>query len=199
MRTETINIYKFSELSEDAKQKALNDYEPFIDADLSDIVSVLKKGLNELNAELSNWSISALPDRGDFIKIKFPDHAENIEYTRLISYIYNNYYKLLYRPKQLGVYTKLGEDGIYKRFSKIQYIQTDCPISGICYDYDFLQPIYDFLGCPKNITLEELIQDCADNLIKAMHRQAEYLYSDKGKEEDIDSQGLEFHEDGTQY
>ena len=75
---ETINLYEFKELSENAKDKARENFH--IDGCLGDFMleerlSTLKKLAEEIGGKL-DYSISLTPDRGEYIQIK--DYDKNV-------------------------------------------------------------------------------------------------------------------------
>jgi len=136
--------------------------------DMYDAVETLKSAADYFDLDL-DYSISIVPDRGEFIKINFNnDDISNISGVRLYKYLINNF------PK----------------------IREDCPFTGCFFDEDFLQPIREFLKRPFDIDFSDLISDCCDNLITSLHDQGEYLYSDSGIHELLEINQYQFTENG---
>lgn len=139
MRTETISIYKFSELSEKAKQRAIDKHQ-YKDFWYSD-----RKASYDAAKELYN---------------KIRNIEGDVSGIRLYKFIQNNILpelrnRLLYY-KQEGYekgYSKYFSSKIQgqktARFSKIQYNEEATNLTGYSSDYAFLEPIFDFLKEPS--------------------------------------------------
>jgi hypothetical protein len=109
MRQETIvkTYLKFEELNDDQKEQAIDGNFSdgwHYDHCLQERIDTLKALAKELSGGL-DYSISCVPDRGEFIKI---DH--DLEEEELKSII----------------------NGLASK---------DCPLTGVCYDYDILEAI----------------------------------------------------------
>ena len=124
---------------------------------------------------------------------------------RLVKYLYNNYFNQLFKGKYFSLwskkdvthkYYKNGFPVLKSRNSKVMF-STDCVLTGVCYDMDILDPIYNFLKKPKDISLRELIQDCLESLLESVTREYEYNNSDEGILESLEDK--EFTEDGKIY
>ena len=74
-----------------------------------------------------------------------------------------------------------------------------CVLTGMCYDDDFLKPIYDFIRKPNDSNLESILNDCSLSLSKTVEDEQDYRYSDEGIMQDISDQGLEIDEFGNEY
>jgi len=64
-----------------------------------------------------------------------------------------------------------------QRWSKIQRESFDnCPLTGMCYDYDVLEPIIKRLSkpIPKNFSLKDMVNESLDALFSAWHKEYEY-------------------------
>ncbi len=90
-----------------------------------------------------------------------------------------------------------------QRFSKIQRESWDnCPLTGVCYDYEVMQPIAETLAKPisKSFSLKDLVETCLDNLFSAWHKEYEYWCdTDSAIEEQLTNwnENNLFYEDGT--
>lgn len=187
-----LQLFTFNELSDNAKAKALNDFnysEYYFDYIYDDANNTLK-----------------------VFKDTFYNNDSNInelEGLRLYKYIINNYYNVLFKPKYIGslkkdvpVYHKRIKIIKYKNgnisnfyYSKVLKINS-CVLTGVCYDDDILKPIYEFLKSPYNINFDELISDCLDSLEKSIQNEIDYNYTDEAKAEYLSANEYYFTVDG---
>jgi len=208
MKTIEIKIYSFSELSEDAKEKAINnyrnsDYDNFYAEELTDSV---KAFLELFNIEIYN--------RYSHFKLSNIDASIlELQGIRLYKWLINNYYSDLFKPKYIKsinreIYSralickvKTGHKGnkYTQIYSKLN-VSNDCILTGVCYDNDILKPIYDFLSRPdKSTTYEDLMQDVENAVTKAYQDIEDWINSDEYIIENIESNDYEFTEDGKRY
>jgi hypothetical protein len=208
MKTVTVNIYKFSELSEDAKQKAIDNYR--------------SQGVDQFYYDEIIDSIKKL---SDIFNLKFgrkytdirtghiEDNILQLSGVRLYKYLINNYYVDLFRPKYIKCIDReirckqfICEVNKYKNgtistflYSKMKY-DNSCVLTGVCYDDDILKPIYDFLNKPeKSVTFEDLIQDVECAIQKTFNDTEEWVNSEEYITEIIEANEYEFTEDGNRY
>ena len=206
MRTEEIKIYKFSELSEEAQRKALDNFEPFIDfmfqeafetfKKFSDVFDIYYRNIDFLEKHRSTYDVSANID----------DDVLSLRGWRLATYIWNNYRTQLFSGKYYGklVYDvpvskehPIGARHV-KRYSNI-FLSSDCVLTGVCYDY-MLTPIYDFLNNPNDTDdLGDLLESCIDLLCSDVSSEYDARLSDECKTEDIEANEYEFYSNGEQY
>lgn len=89
-------------------------------------------------------------------------------------------------------------------YSRIQK-ENCCILTGMCYDDDFLKPIYDFVYNFREFpsanyqTFEDLIQYCFDSLKSSIESEIEYRESREAIEEEIQENCMEFTEDGNEF
>lgn len=188
MRTETIEIYKYSELSEKAKERAyydsLNSFEYFW-------------------AEENSASLQAFADLFDLKiqKFSYPDHAfvdwDNnfsddvlaLRGSRLVKYLYNNYGRKLYRPKR-------RYKGYKFRDSKI-FTDINDTLTGYCLDYDLLLPVVSFINKPdKYSDITDILQRSINDWLSACTRDHDYQSSQEAWEEACEINNYEFYSDG---
>jgi hypothetical protein len=208
MKQITINLYSFEELSEEAKEKAINEYREVSETDgfhylTSEAMATIEKGLNQFNCSLENWSIDFQDaNRSEFkvgINIDNEQSVLDFKPVRLRTWLLNNFYSNFYARKPQGVYKQRGEakKWAYSRYSKIIKKETDCPFTGVCYDYNFLDGLRKFLIKPDRSDFKELMQDAVFNVIRSVESEIQYKLSDKGIEEEIKNNEYTFEEDGT--
>jgi hypothetical protein len=191
MRTETISVYKFGELSAEAKQKAIDkhSYEDFWWSE-------------------RDKSLEAAKELYD----KFNELQETIKGVRLYKFIQNN---ILPELKKNLLYVKA--DGYTKgyttyvaskirgknsaRFSKIQYTEEASNLTGYSADYAFLEPISDFMKNPEDsITSEDLYNTSLDDIAQEdANNDWKSFYDEENFEEHCDANNYEFTENGDRF
>lgn len=223
MKTIEIKLYQFEELNKEAQEKALNNYRSEgIDCSYfyDEAHNTVKKFHDIFGTEAGHHSWL------DIRMVYIDDNILGLTGLRLRTYIINNFYSQIFSgkyirswyfkegetPKKLsklirtseykyreGKETKTGVKQIYK--SKINFTN-DCELTGVCYDYSMLKPMYDFLAWedPKNdstTTFEELMENCIYSLKKDLESEEEYLNSDEAIIETFESNNWHFEENGT--
>lgn len=148
-RTETITLYNFDELSDEAKEKARdyvrNNWHDLAQHYVDDMIETLKALKTEIGGDL-DYSISVVPDRGEFVKLSG------------------------YSPEKLA---------------KLMLKKDECPLTGMCYDID---------------VTEALAKDELEHaVLKTLHAEGEYTYSDEGIDEMLTANEHEFTEEGKFY
>ena len=82
-------------------------------------------------------------------------------------------------------------------YSNIQF-DNCCTLTGVCYDNDILQPVYDFLERPNlSTTFEDLIQEIESAISKTFDNTEEWLNSDEFIRDEIEANEYEFKADGS--
>lgn len=208
MRSETINIFKFSELSENASKKAIEWYRSGRNDEFyqDEIIETVKKVAKLFNLKFGN----------EYTDIRYSNIDNNIlelSGVRLYKYIINNYYNELFAPKYIKmlhrelkckqficeVGTNYKGDKYTQLFSKLHKTNC-CTLTGVCYDNDILKPVYDFLLKPTNgTTLEDLIQSIEHAIDKCFTDTENWVNSDEYIIDTIEANEYEFTEDGKRY
>lgn len=190
MKQITINICKFSELSDDAKRKALDNFEAFTDFIYDDAHDTVEKFCDEfyIRTDSRSWL--------DYSGNKFDGPINEFSGVRLRTWLLNNYGHLFTEGKPYGKWIK---PGTYQRRSKVIFQQHDCPLTGMCYDEYILHPMREFIKKPDNSTLDHLLNECFETLDIAVENEIEYRNSDEAKQEDIEANDYDFTEDGLMY
>jgi hypothetical protein len=185
MKTRTITIYSVDELSDQAQQKA---HENFLSSEdfyfwgdeneqtLKAFCDIFPVTIKECEYGYRNFINFSLNTGDEYQEKCFYD----ITGIRLLKYIYNNYGGYLFKPKYLGSIDKHVKHPCFHNktakiinkeysvyYSRIQK-ENCCVLTGYCIDDDILQPLYDFLKKPdKTSTFEDLMKNCLDSWISA--------------------------------
>jgi hypothetical protein len=194
METISIQQYKFSELSEQVQNRMINNYEPNTDHIWDDA----EKSVIEFNKLFNLKS-------GNHSWLDFRNNNE-IELTglRLRTYIINNFE--LYKPKQFSLWSKIeksykhypnGYPVLKVRKSKL-FKDNCCILTGVCYDMDLMQPIYDFLKKPSEITFDDLMSECFDSLKKSIDSEIDSVQSYDYIFNELVEQDLDYTLTGTE-
>lgn len=205
MQTITINTYNFSELSEDAQNKAIEYYRSNNDGQFyfNEITQSVEKV-----AELFNLKFGR-----EYTDIRYghiDDVILELKGIRLMKYILNNYGIDLFKPKYVKtierevkfkpyickVSTSFKNEKYTMLYSKHKR-DNECVLTGMCYDNDILYPIYDFLQNPqKDTTLEDLFNEIEYSIQKTFNDCETWINSNDFITEEIESNNYQFTEDG---
>lgn len=205
MRTIEIKVYQFNELSDSAKQHALNkylQYEGFYYL-WDDAISTIRAFCDRTSIRTSrnSWAEPSFSHIDDAIL--------ELSGFRLRTYFLNNF-DFLYKRRYIksfdchknhkNIINKTAQNtgnkySFYK--SRLWVDDTCCVLTGMCYDDDFLKPIYDFIAKPNNNNFKDIIEDCFYELNKTVEREIEYLSTEDAFEEHCEANDYEFDERGN--
>lgn len=222
MITKEINLYEYSELSEDAKNRICKEWreDPFImDGYNSDYEGVLDKFFElcdiEASWQVSDWNYSfrirfskeevyAIRDSRGYVDEYIM--LRDISGKLLFRYVYNEIIPCLIK----GKYHSTWKDGKCKsRRSRVvmedEPEQGSCPQTGYYADCDIVEPIMryyrNWAKYPENYTFADLMDECLDSFFEAWKHEWEYRLSDESVDECIEANWYDklFLEDGTEY
>lgn len=204
MRTIRTKIYKFEELSEEAKQNAIEKERNNLCIDfIYDEAYETVKAFNEL-FNLSEGRKSWL----DCYTLNIDDSILELKGFRLQKYIFNNYGNALFKSKWIGslksndvfkhkrIQSQKLSGNVYNPYYSGVIKETNCVLTGVYYDNEILQPIYEFLlkrdfsNC--TITFYHLLNDCFETIEKAIENEIEHRESDQAISEDLAENDYEF-------
>lgn len=74
------------------------------------------------------------------------------------------------------------------------FLSGNCPLTGVCYDETLLDAVR---SAKTTDLLIDVLNEAANTLIGALHREGEYIYSDEGISEMLEINEYEFTEFGT--
>lgn len=210
MKTISINLYEYSELSEKAKQRAINQVRNRESNDnfFYDEAEKTVKEFEKIFPTNSKGNDSWLE-----CNVDIEDNIETLSGERLRKYIYNNFGKSLYKPKYVGS-LKTNDFVSHKRiksplevnragnrfnpyYSAIN-VSDSCVLTGVCYDNDMLNPLYLFLDRKGylNYSFSELLKLCYSSLKKSLANEEDYRNSDAGILDIINCNDFMFDEYG---
>ena len=213
MRIKETKLFHFSELSDEAKENAIENYQQTIDEYFwaDDGIDSLKEFCKQFDIDLKDYFL----DCGgcgnshiDFNADTYDFNADEIEGLRVYKYIFNHYRHILYKPQYRGTiksdtikhkrikHEKLSNGSFHNSYRSGIFCDTCCNLTGYCMDDTLLQPIYDFLKKPDNRTLKDLYDDCFESFISAWNKDVEYQCSEEAIIETIEANEYEFAIDG---
>lgn len=206
MRTIEVNLFTFDELSDEAKQRAMSDFEPdnsyyWDDAHQSVIRFHEIFGTRD---GYCSWLDISTGHMDDCI----------LELTgfRLQKYLWNNFFGCLFKGKWHSVKanhvirhkrvksTTYKNGNVVNSYRSAIFFEHSCVLTGVCYDEDILEPVYSFMvnrnADKLSTTFESLMVDCLYSLRKSLESEYDYRFSDEGKSEDLSDSNAEFLESG---
>ena len=190
MRTETIYIYKFEELSPEAQKKVIQNWQkddqPFFCYEVQKTMDAVRLALG---VSLKDWSYSS-----DQYHYKLND-VESLDQPAYR--VVNDRWNALTSPKvyyNAKNYTK-------QRKSKITRQYDNCPFTGVTYDNCVADAIVE-LRKPENFlkwTYREFVEFVFTALFSTAQKEWEYWESEECIIEDINAnETMEFYADGRQ-
>ena len=196
MRTATIEIYKYEELSDAAKEKAR---EWFREANQNDGYAWESENQDTLKAFLDMFDCQL---RRDFCRCNDSDIGE-LSGLKLHKYLTANFYSEIFKPKQYwicqGIKNCVGS-GAKKRESNIFVNPYNCSLTGYCMDNEILEPVINFILKPNvNTCFDDLMDSCFEAYKKAVQKDRDFQDSDEYIEESIIANEYEFTADGKIY
>ena len=199
--TNTFNVYSFEELSEEAKEKAIESFRLAIDFPYcKEAINGIKEISKAMNCDAEYYSYDGICYSVEFASKEYED-IETLQGKRAYAYIVNNY---LMPNKSYKTYWKdrcIYADGRknWKRKSNLFYSWDDCPFTGYGIDYCFIEAWKNWeKNFNKYSTVGEFINLVADTLAKAWTEDNEYQLTDEFIDM-IEANDYEFFENGKQF
>lgn len=196
MRTIETILYKFDELSETAKSFAINEYiENYFqynrNYDFDDEISASFKKAEEIYDSLENIE-------------------GEIKGARLYTWLINNVASEWIRPDYFcfdGNDKIIHNDFSYKytqgKYKKSRVFETNntenCPLTGVCYDFEFLEPIINFLKKPDSLTTNLGLAKLLPSFDSVCQNDYEYRTTKEYISEELINNETEFYENGKEY
>lgn len=177
MRQLTINIYKFSELSEKAQRRAWENGPDFSGDCSEEFRSTLAAFEKIFDIKVYRWNVNDYGYNFAYVTAGAATEAPDGDPLRLARYIWNNYAEYISRGKYYGklIYRENQPPRHVKRYSKATFEMDNCPLTGVCFDMDILQPVLDCLHYKRFFdSYEELIDACLNDFFQAWQADIEY-------------------------
>lgn len=206
MKTKTINLYSFDELTPEAQKKAISNFRN--DIDNTDFI------YDEAHESVEKFHdiFGTKEGRYSWLDIntgQIDDAILRLSGLRLQKYLWNNYRRDLFKGKYYSLWSKTevsyqyhkeGYPVLKSRHSKI-ILDNSCVMTGVCYDMHLLDPIYDYLDkkdfSNDTTTFEDLLNKCIQSLEKSIYSEVEYQNSEQAIKETIEANEYTFEIDGT--
>lgn len=188
MKEVKCKLYKFEELSEKS-QKVVMDRERDsirqngIDAWDSEHRDTLEKFSKIFGIKVYDWEVSSYNHRYcfHFIDDVYDMDAVYVKGKYLLRFLNSIYYEI--RSRKYYSCGQRWENGKYHyshRYSKILWVNDNCPLTGVCYDCDILKPIYDWHKKPDwEKSLYFLVDECLEEFFSAWEKECAYCGSDE--------------------
>lgn len=199
MREITVKIYKFSELSEKAQQRAWESGPDFSDSYSSEYRATLAAFEKIFDISVYRWNVDDTSYRFDYVTAGTAGGAPEGDALRLARFIWNNYAEYILKGRY---YSTPGRyiDGKYQykyRHSNVTKSMDVCPLTGVCMDMDILQPVIDCLHYKRFFSSwDDLMDACLDNFFRGWRNEIEYCNSFEYFAEMCEINELEFYETG---
>jgi hypothetical protein len=217
MKKVEINVLTYDELSDEAKERAYNNWLKHHDYAWQDSNTATLKAFCDMFPVKCNDFEYGSGGR-DYVSWKFTDddHIAELSGIRLMAYLWNNFSHKLYKGKYYSldvnkqinhkrVVSKLLSNGKwFNAYYSAITLNNSCVLTGYCVDDDILKPIYNFLDhpiepCFKDHTFYDLMDACFNAWLKVCIEDYEYSCSQECFAEDCESNEYEFTEDGEMF
>ena len=202
MRQKTITLYKFNELSDAAQRRAWENGPDFSDDHADEYRATLAAFENVFDIKVYRYNVGYPGTTFSYVKAGAAAEAPENRPVRLATYIWNNYAADISKGRYYstrGRYVN-GEYTYKSRHSRITFEMDNCPLTGVCMDYDILQPILDCLHYKRFYdSIDDLFDDCLTAFFRAWECEIEYNCSFEHFAEMCEANDYEFLETGEMY
>lgn len=199
MRTKTIKLYKFNELSDDAKKKAIEHYRELVirSEDIPwqhEILQSFKAVYETAGVRLKDYSLGLCSH--SYAKIDW-DHSDPVYHlsgARALGWIENNVIDKLRITR--AEYRRNRKDFIRWRY-RVGAVKS-CPFTGVCYDDHFLETLQR--EAKNGRTLGDIFRiELPETYVRLLQAEYDYQVSDEGITDEIEANDREFLESGKLY
>lgn len=207
MKEIKVKLYRFDELSVNAKENAIEkaqekNCEHYWDnvseeiSALSDIAYAMGADNKTLDYEFSTCSPS-------YIEFSFHDIAGELKDIRALKYIYNNFISPFIKGKYYSISGKYIDGKYHYKYKNSRAIKEFIPASGIYIDFVVYDIYAEYINkARKHITfnVNDFIKDVENRLCKIILESAEEYNSEEyWRKRLLDSDEEIYNEDGTIY
>lgn len=217
MKKVTCKLYRFEELSDEVRKKIVEEKTWDVANDVMDFFGDDYQGTLEQFEKFMGIKVRYNVDycTYDYSFSFTSEPLDNLDEEEICGkllrrWLNREFIPYVLSPKKYYKYSAgwNGEKHCWnkQRFSKIQ-IQDwkDCPLTGVCYDYNILGPVFETLSkpIPEYFSLNDLINDCLESFFSTWHGEYEYWCDNKNNciEEELINRYDEdyFFKDGTKF
>ena len=217
MKEVSFKLYRFDELSEEAQDAVIErerdnigyisaqNYSDDWQASLDEFEKLIGISV-KYDVDYSGWGHSYSFEFDDpvYYNSECTIDAEEVNGRLLARFLDKIYYKIRSRKFIYFDCRKkiLHCDRRKTRYSKIMWVENNCPLTGCIYDCSLLEPIYEWQKkWDMNISLYDLIDKCLEKFFSEWERDMSNCYEDDFVKEHIaaNSDGDLYYEDGTLY
>lgn len=209
MQTITIQLFKFNELSEAAKQTAIYNYRSQHNNDGGAIDEVI----DSAKAAIELFNLKTGRRYSDVTTCHIDDDILELKGIRAYKYLLNNYGGELFKRAYIKHYPEhkympqfYCERKTYKNGNKSTFVYSrlnktnSCVLTGVCYDDDILRPVYDFLAKPcKHTTIQDIFEQLGESIEKTFQDYEDWISSDEYISELLECNFFDFTIDGKRY
>jgi len=206
----TFKSYSIDELSEEAKEHAYNKWrndDYYIWGD--EVKATLNEFCRIFDIKMIDWSYDSCNYNYRFrVENDTLDNNEsNLHGIRLATYIWNNYAKYIAKGKYYSLWSKTEKSErnpnmgkLKNRHSKVMSEMDNCPLTGVCYDCDILEPIIDCLTYKRMFdSYEDLIEQCLKDFFSACREECEWCESMEYFIDEAQANNYEYDVDGRAF
>lgn len=206
MRTITMNVYKFDELSETAKRYARNTYRENAYEDYDDYVLSIK-AIGQVLGMRPDWEISLCSHSYVEFKRNLDEEIEELTGVRALKWVWNNWIEKTLRGKVIGKLfpcekSKEHPTGFeYKCYHSKATKEFSCPFTGFTMDMVFIetyQHMQEKVREGKEPDIDDFLKDLESRLCEDWLSEMEYRDSDEYIDEMMEANDYEFYENGVQ-
>lgn len=191
------DVYKFDELSDEAKERFIDEQrESEAEITLDEVVDCMKDAMEKMGISIKDYSI----DVNGSGYIDLDDDNDELEGIRAYKYIVNNFFDGV--EKRKVVYKDLGK----RCTSRISHLERkdwmdNYPFSGWCYDFavkDAWESWCNDLREGKSPSVRDFLDELEWAYLKELSDEY-YGFTDNDARDYAEGNGYEFLEDGTIY
>lgn len=207
MREITIQVYKFEELSEEAKNKARNWWRESGDDDWSDYETSLKAISEHMDARY-DYAVSAYGYSHVDIKVNLDSDVEELSGVRALTWVWNNWISPTLKGKYYGKFVPCEKseehpNGMeHKKYYSKATQKFDCNFTGMAMDMNFWEAweyAKNEVRAGNFFDVMDFVKELESRFCKEWVQEMEYRNSDEYIDEEICCNEYEFYEDGSVY
>ncbi len=180
MRQHITTVYTFDELTEAAQRRAWKSNTFDLSSDHGDeLRATLAAFENIFDIKVYRWNVDDWSYNYNFVTAGRATECPEGDALRVARYIWNNYADGISKGKYYGKLIWSGNKCRHvKRYSRATFEMDNCPLTGVCYDYNILAPVIDCLRYKQFFeTFDDLITACLDSFFRAWRDEIDYCNS----------------------